>query len=52
MDMDAEIKAMLVSIGSADIDEALLRETVRQLHPARVLEPAWSPSSSNQAAIG
>ena len=34
MDMDAEIKAMLVSIGSADIDEALLRETVKTTTPS------------------
>jgi biotin synthase-related radical SAM superfamily protein len=34
MDMDAEIKAMLVSIGSADIDEALLRETVKTTIPS------------------
>ncbi|HEX7444942.1 MAG TPA: radical SAM protein [Methanothrix sp.] len=34
MDMDAEIKAMLVSIGSADIDEALLRETVNTTIPS------------------
>ncbi len=34
MDMNAEIKAMLVSIGSADIDEALLRETVKTTIPS------------------
>ena len=34
MEMDAEIKAMLVSIGSADIDEALLRETVKTTIPS------------------
>jgi biotin synthase-related radical SAM superfamily protein len=34
MDMNAEIKAMLVSIGSADIDEALLRDTVRTTIPS------------------
>ena len=34
MDMNAEIKAMLVSIGSADIDETLLRDTVRTTIPS------------------
>jgi hypothetical protein len=34
MDMNAEIKAMLVSIGSADIDEALLRDTVKTTIPS------------------
>jgi hypothetical protein len=29
MEMNAEIKALLVSIGSADIDEDLLREATR-----------------------
>jgi hypothetical protein len=29
MEMNAEIKALLVSIGSADIDEDLLRESTR-----------------------
>ena len=34
MEMNAEIKAMLVSIGSADIDEGLLREAVRTTIPS------------------
>jgi len=34
MEMNAEIKALLVSIGSADIDEDLLRETTRTTTPS------------------
>jgi len=34
MEMNAEIKALLVSIGSADIDEDLLREHVRTTTPS------------------
>ncbi len=34
MEMNAEIKAMLVSIGSADIDEDLLREAIRTTTPS------------------
>jgi biotin synthase-related radical SAM superfamily protein len=34
MEMNAEIKALLVSIGSADIDEDLLREAIRTTVPS------------------
>jgi len=34
MEMNAEIKALLVSIGSADIDEELLREEIRTTIPS------------------
>ncbi|VVB69677.1 Uncharacterised protein [uncultured archaeon] len=34
MEMKAEIKALLVSIGSADIDEDLLREAIRTTTPS------------------
>jgi hypothetical protein len=34
MMMNAEIKALLVSIGSADIDEELLKEAVRTTRPS------------------
>jgi hypothetical protein len=34
MEMNAEIKALLVSIGSADIDEDLLREATRTTTPS------------------
>ncbi len=34
MEMNAEIKALLLSIGSADIDEGLLREAIRTTTPS------------------
>jgi biotin synthase-related radical SAM superfamily protein len=34
MEMNAEIKAMLVSIGNADIDEDLLRKVIRTTTPS------------------
>jgi len=52
MVMNAEIKALLVSIGSADIDEELLKEIVRTTRPSAGPGAGMNHSFSNQATIG